>query len=208
MGPADASGPSGAACRSRHAGLQPPPQRRDPRERLSRRSRRFPQRQPWRGSARTRSRVGRRGSGCVQSSMPQYSGGLGILAGDHLKAASDLGVPVVGVGLLYRHGYFVQSLSRDGWQQERYPLVDPNNLPVSLLRDADGSPVRIYVGLPGGRRLAAAVWVVQVGRVPLLMLDSDTEENGPAEREVTDRLYGGSSEHRLLQEMLLGIGGG
>jgi starch phosphorylase len=139
--------------------------------------------------------------------LPQYSGGLGILAGDHLKAASDLGVPVVGVGLLYRHGYFVQSLSRDGWQQERYPLVDPNNLPVSLLRDADGSPVRIYVGLPGGRRLAAAVWVAQVGRVPLLMLDSDTEENGPAEREVTDRLYGGSSEHRLLQEMLLGIGG-
>jgi starch phosphorylase len=139
--------------------------------------------------------------------LPQYSGGLGILAGDHLKAASDLGVPVVGVGLLYRHGYFVQSLSRDGWQQARYPLVDPNNLPVSLLRDADGSPVRIYVGLPGGRRLAAAVWVAQVGRVPLLMLDSDTEENGPAEREVTDRLYGGSSEHRLLQEMLLGIGG-
>jgi starch phosphorylase len=139
--------------------------------------------------------------------LPQYSGGLGILAGDHLKAASDLGVPVVGVGLLYRHGYFVQSLSRDGWQQERYPLVDPNNLPVSLLRDADGSPVRIYVGLPGGRRLAAAVWVAQVGRVPLLMLDSDIEENGPAEREVTDRLYGGSSEHRLLQEMLLGIGG-
>ena len=139
--------------------------------------------------------------------LPQYSGGLGILAGDHLKAASDLGVPVVGVGLLYRHGYFVQSLSRDGWQQERYPLVDPNNLPVSLLRDKDGSPVRIYVGLPGGRRLAAAVWVAQVGRVPLLMLDSDTEENGPAEREVTDRLYGGSSEHRLLQEMLLGIGG-
>jgi starch phosphorylase len=139
--------------------------------------------------------------------LPQYSGGLGILAGDHLKAASDLGVPVVGVGLLYRHGYFVQSLSRDGWQQERYPLVDPNNLPVSLLRDADGSPVRIYVGLPGGRRLAAAVWVAQVGRVSLLMLDSDTEENGPAEREVTDRLYGGSSEHRLLQEMLLGIGG-
>ena len=139
--------------------------------------------------------------------LPQYSGGLGILAGDHLKAASDLGVPVVGVGLLYRHGYFVQSLSRDGWQQERYPLVDPNNLPVSLLRDKDGSPVRIYVGLPGGRRLAASVWVAQVGRVPLLMLDSDTEENGPAEREVTDRLYGGSGEHRLLQEMLLGIGG-
>jgi glycogen phosphorylase len=139
--------------------------------------------------------------------LPQYSGGLGILAGDHLKAASDLGVPVVGVGLLYRHGYFVQSLSREGWQQERYPLVDPNNLPLYLLRDTDGSPVRVYVSLPGARRLAAAVWVANVGRVPLLMLDSDVEENGQAEREVTDRLYGGGGEHRLQQEMLLGIGG-
>ncbi|MBD0292454.1 MAG: alpha-glucan family phosphorylase [Jiangellaceae bacterium] len=139
--------------------------------------------------------------------LPQYSGGLGILAGDHLKAASDLGVPIVGVGLLYRHGYFVQSLSRDGWQQERYPLVDPNNLPVNPLRERDGTPVRIYVGLPGGRRLAAAVWIAQVGRVPLLMLDSDIEENGQSEREITDRLYGGGGEHRLLQEMLLGIGG-
>jgi starch phosphorylase len=139
--------------------------------------------------------------------LPQYSGGLGILAGDHLKAASDLGVPIVGVGLLYRHGYFVQSLSRDGWQQERYPLGDPNNLPLSPLRDTDGSPVRIYVSLPGERRLAAAVWVTQVGRVPLLMLDSDVEENGQAEREITDRLYGGGGEHRLQQELLLGIGG-
>jgi starch phosphorylase len=138
--------------------------------------------------------------------LPQYSGGLGILAGDHLKAASDLGVPIVGVGLLYRR-YFVQSLSREGWQQERYPLVDPNNLPMGPLRDDDGSPVRVYVNLPGARRLAAAVWVAQVGRVPLLMLDSDVEENGQSEREVTDRLYGGGSEHRLQQEMLLGIGG-
>jgi glycogen phosphorylase len=139
--------------------------------------------------------------------LPQYSGGLGILAGDHLKAASDLGVPIVGVGLLYRHGYFVQSLSREGWQQERYPLVDPNNLPMNPLRDSDGSPVRVYVSLPGERQLAAAVWVAQVGRVPLLLLDSDVEENGQAEREVTDRLYGGGGEHRLQQEMLLGIGG-
>ncbi|HEY9376321.1 MAG TPA: alpha-glucan family phosphorylase, partial [Jiangellaceae bacterium] len=139
--------------------------------------------------------------------LPQYSGGLGILAGDHLKAASDLGVPIVGVGLLYRHGYFVQSLSREGWQQERYPLVDPNNLPLNPLREPDGSPVRVYVDMPGERRLAAAVWVAQVGRVPLLMLDSDVEENGPAEREITDRLYGGGGEHRLQQEMLLGIGG-
>jgi glycogen phosphorylase len=139
--------------------------------------------------------------------LPQYSGGLGILAGDHLKAASDLGVPIVGVGLLYRHGYFVQSLSREGWQQERYPVVDPNNLPLTLLREADGSAVRVHVGLPGGARLAAAIWVAEVGRVPLLLLDSNVEENGPAEREVTDRLYGGTGEHRLRQELLLGIGG-
>ncbi|HSK55665.1 MAG TPA: alpha-glucan family phosphorylase [Jiangellales bacterium] len=139
--------------------------------------------------------------------LPQYSGGLGILAGDHLKAASDLGVPIVGVGLLYRHGYFVQSLSREGWQQERYPLVDPDNLPLTPLREVDGSAVRVHVGLPDARQMAAQVWVARVGRVPLLLLDSHVEGNGPAERDVTDRLYGGGSEHRLLQEMLLGIGG-
>jgi glycogen phosphorylase len=143
----------------------------------------------------------------VTAALPQYSGGLGILAGDHLKAASDLGVPLIGVGLLYRHGYFRQSLSRDGWQQEHYPLLDPNELPVSLLREPEGTPARVSLALPGGRSLHAHIWVAQVGRVPLLMLDSDVEENGPGERDVTDRLYGGGSEHRLLQEMLLGIGG-
>ncbi len=139
--------------------------------------------------------------------LPQYSGGLGILAGDHLKAASDLGVPIIGVGLLYRHGYFVQSLSREGWQQERYPVVDPDNLPLVRLREADGTPAQVTVGMPGGRVLTAAVWVAQVGRVPLLLLDSYIDDNGPVERDVTDRLYGGSREHRLLQEMLLGVGG-
>ncbi|MGW0772796.1 alpha-glucan family phosphorylase [Streptomyces sp. NPDC002835] len=143
----------------------------------------------------------------VTAALPQYSGGLGILAGDHLKAASDLGVPLIGVGLLYRHGYFRQSLSRDGWQQEHYPVLDPNELPVSLLREADGAPARVSLALPGGRSLHAHIWVAQVGRVPLLMLDSDIEDNGPGARDVTDRLYGGGSEHRLLQEMLLGIGG-
>lgn len=143
----------------------------------------------------------------VTAALPQYSGGLGILAGDHLKAASDLGVPLVGVGLLYRHGYFRQSLSRDGWQQEHYPVLDPNELPLSLLREEDGRPTRVALTLPGGRSLRACVWQARVGRVPLLLLDSDIEDNGPAEREVTDRLYGGGSEHRLLQEMLLGIGG-
>ncbi|MFE7706281.1 alpha-glucan family phosphorylase [Streptomyces sp. NPDC057486] len=143
----------------------------------------------------------------VTAALPQYSGGLGILAGDHLKAASDLGVPLVGVGLLYRHGYFRQSLSRDGWQQEHYPLLDPNELPLTLVREADGTPSRVVLALPGGRSLHACIWQAQVGRVPLLLLDSDVEENAPGERDVTDRLYGGGSEHRLLQEMLLGIGG-
>ncbi|WP_413752703.1 alpha-glucan family phosphorylase [Streptomyces sp. R-74717] len=143
----------------------------------------------------------------VTAALPQYSGGLGILAGDHLKASSDLGVPLIAVGLLYRHGYFRQSLSRDGWQQEHYPVLDPNELPLTLIREADGTPSRVVLALPGGRSLHAHIWQAQVGRVPLLMLDSDVEENAPGEREVTDRLYGGGSEHRLLQEILLGIGG-
>jgi starch phosphorylase len=143
----------------------------------------------------------------ITAALPQYSGGLGILAGDHLKAASDLGVPLIGVGLLYRHGYFRQSLSPDGWQQEHYPVVDPHELPLAPLTEADRTPARVTLALPGGRTLAARIWQVRVGRVPLLLLDSAVAENGPAERDVTDRLYGGGSEHRLLQEMLLGIGG-
>jgi starch phosphorylase len=139
--------------------------------------------------------------------LPQYSGGLGILAGDHLKAASDLGVPVIGVGLLYRAGYFTQALSPEGWQQERYPSIDPHGLPLVLLDDGAGSPLKVGVELPEGRTLRAHVWKAQVGRVPLLLLDSDTEENEAAERQVTDRLYGGTVEHRLQQEMLLGVGG-
>ena len=143
----------------------------------------------------------------ITSALPQYSGGLGILAGDHLKTASDLGVPIIGIGLFYRSGYFRQTLSRDGWQQEHYPVCDPDGSPVSLLREADGTPAKVAVGLPGGRFVVARIWVAQVGRVPLLLLDSDVEENGVSEREVTDRLYGGGGEHRLQQEMLLGIGG-
>ncbi|WP_069815166.1 alpha-glucan family phosphorylase [Streptomyces sp. TP-A0874] len=143
----------------------------------------------------------------ITAALPQYSGGLGILAGDHLKAASDLGLPLIGVGLLYRRGYFGQSLSRDGWQQEHYPLLDPDELPLTPLREADGSPVRVVLALPGGGSLRAAVWQARVGRVPLLLLDSGVEENDAAGRDVTDRLYGGGSEHRFLQEMLLGIGG-
>ncbi|MEU7467726.1 glycosyltransferase family 1 protein [Streptomyces sp. NPDC044984] len=143
----------------------------------------------------------------ITAALPQYSGGLGILAGDHLKAASDLGVPLIGVGLLYRHGYFRQSLSRDGWQQEHYPVLDPHELPLDQLEEPDGTPAQVTLALPGDRSLRARIWLAQVGRVPLLLLDSDVEENDLGERGVTDRLYGGGSEHRLLQEMLLGIGG-
>jgi starch phosphorylase len=139
--------------------------------------------------------------------LPQYSGGLGILAGDHLKAASDLGVPLIGVGLLYRAGYFTQGLSADGWQLEHYPALDPHGLPLKLVRDAGGDAVVVTVPLPEARTLSAHVWRAQVGRVQLLLLDSDIEENAPAERGVTDRLYGGGEDHRLRQEMLLGIGG-
>jgi starch phosphorylase len=139
--------------------------------------------------------------------LPQYSGGLGILAGDHLKAASDLGVPILAVGLLYRAGYFKQSLNAEGWQQERYPPLDPHGLPLALLRHDDGSPLEVTVPLAEGRVLTAQVWKAQVGRVPLLLLDSDVEANGLEERQITDRLYGGGTGHRLAQELLLGIGG-
>jgi glycogen phosphorylase len=150
----------------------------------------------------------------ITAVLPQYSGGLGILAGDHLKSASDLGVPIIAVGLLYRHGYFTQSLSADGWQAERYPADDPNGLPLTLLRGVGpdgqpgaGDPVHVTVALADGRQLTAQVWLAQVGRVPLLLLDSYVEANEAALHEVTDRLYGGGSEHRLRQELLLGIGG-
>ena len=143
----------------------------------------------------------------ITAVLPQYSGGLGILAGDHLKAASDLGVPILGVGLLYRHGYFRQALSREGWQQETYPVLDPDGLPISLLREETGERATITIALPDGPDLVARIWVASVGRVPLLMLDTDVEGNPDHYRDVTDRLYGGNSEHRLRQELLLGVGG-
>ncbi|WP_405489813.1 alpha-glucan family phosphorylase [Nocardia sp. NBC_00511] len=142
----------------------------------------------------------------VTEVLPNYSGGLGILAGDHLKAASDLGLPLIGVGLLYRSGYFRQSLTADGWQAERYPALDPMGLPLRLLTDG-GAPVLIHVAMPEGRVLRARVWIAQVGRIPLLLLDSDIAENDPELRAVTDRLYGGDQDHRIKQEILAGIGG-
>ena len=137
----------------------------------------------------------------IAEALPQYSGGLGVLAGDHLKASSDLGVPLVGVGLFYRHGYFRQALSADGWQQERYPDLDPYAMALALVPD-----VRVRVDL-AGTVLTAQLWRADVGRVRLYLLDADVDENDPATRRVTDRLYGGDTEHRLRQEILLGMGG-
>lgn len=143
----------------------------------------------------------------ITSALPQYSGGLGILAGDHLKSASDLGVPIVGVGLFYQAGYFRQSISREGWQEEWYPVLDPDGLPLSILKNPDGSHALIHLALPHGRQLKARIWIATVGRVTLLLLDTNLHENEASLRGVTDRLYGGGGEHRLVQEILLGIGG-
>ncbi|WP_034273726.1 alpha-glucan family phosphorylase [Haloechinothrix halophila] len=143
----------------------------------------------------------------VTEALPNYSGGLGVLAADHLKSASDLGVPVIGVGLLYRAGYFRQSLSIDGWQIEHYPVIDPSGLPLSRMEDDDGEPVLVDVAMPCGRDLLAQVWQATVGRAPLLLLDTDIEENDEDLRSVTDRLYGGDTDHRIRQELLAGIGG-
>jgi len=137
----------------------------------------------------------------ISEAVPQYSGGLGVLAGDHLKAASDLGLPLIGVGLMYRNGYFRQALNVEGWQEQRYPTLDPYGMALTL---QDG--VRVTVDL-GGRPLTAQVWRADVGRTVLYLLDSDVDENEDDLRAVTDRLYGGDTEHRLQQEILLGIGG-
>ncbi|KAB8332644.1 glycosyltransferase family 1 protein [Scytonema tolypothrichoides VB-61278] len=138
--------------------------------------------------------------------LPVYSGGLGVLAGDHLKSASDLGLPLVGVGLLYQQGYFAQYLNADGWQQERYPINDFYNMPLHLERNPDGSELRISVDYPG-RTVYARVWRVQVGSVPLYMLDTNIEPNNPYDHNITDQLYGGDIDMRIHQEIMLGIGG-
>ncbi len=138
--------------------------------------------------------------------LPIYSGGLGILAGDCLKAASDLGIPMIGVGLLYQQGYFRQVIAADGHQVEYFPYNDPTLLPVVPVRDASGEWLRVTVALPG-RELVLRVWQAIVGRVPLYLLDSNDPVNSPADRTITGSLYGGGLEMRLLQEITLGIGG-
>ena len=138
--------------------------------------------------------------------LPIYAGGLGVLAGDHLKSASDLGVPLAGVGLFYREGYLRQVLDADGKQTEAYPILDPEELPLSIAETPDGSPPMVSVQL-AGREVQLLIRYAKVGRVPLLLLDSDVPENEPPDREVTARLYGGGHEMRLQQEIVLGIGG-
>lgn len=138
--------------------------------------------------------------------IPNYSGGLGVLAGDHLKSASDLGFPLVGVGLLYQLGYFHQYLSTDGWQQELYPLNDFYTMPLQQARHEDGSVVKVEVDFPAGT-VKAQVWRVQVGRVPLFLLDTNVEGNAPEYRDISDKLYGGGTEMRVQQELVLGVGG-
>ena len=142
----------------------------------------------------------------VALSLPVYSGGLGILAGDHLKSASDLNLPLVAVGLCYQRGYFRQYLTRDGWQQERYPVNDFEQLPLTLIRDDKGAPLTISMQLQG-RPLHARVWRALVGRISLYLLDTNIAENPADFREITAQLYGGGLEMRLRQEFLLGIGG-
>ncbi len=142
----------------------------------------------------------------LHESLPIYSGGLGILAGDHLKSASEIGMPLVGVGLLYRNGYFQQYLSHDGWQQEAYPELDFYNLAVELMRNTDGTEVHVRVDFPD-HAVFCKVWRAMVGRIPLYLLDTNLPENAPEDREITARLYGGGTDMRIKQEIILGIGG-
>ena len=142
----------------------------------------------------------------LDESLPVYSGGLGILAGDHLKSASDLGLPLVGVGLLYRQGYFKQYLNADGFQQELYPENDWYNLPVDICNDDKGNPLIISVQI-GESRVLAKIWLVRVGRTRLYLLDTNLKENAPENRVITDALYAGDRVMRMRQEILLGIGG-
>jgi starch phosphorylase len=142
----------------------------------------------------------------LHESLPIYSGGLGVLAGDHLKSASDLGIPMVGVGLFYSQGYFQQYLDEQGWQQETYTNLSVAKLPIEPAKGADGKPVLISVETRGGK-IHARVWRIDVGRIPLFLLDTDVSENRDEDRKLTSRLYGGDHRTRIRQEIILGIGG-
>lgn len=142
----------------------------------------------------------------LNESLPIYSGGLGVLAGDHLKSASELGLPLVAVGLCYQKGYFQQYLNLEGWQQETYPINDFHNLPLVLCKRDSGEPIKIDIDLPG-RKVFAQIWRAQVGRVPLYLLDTNIPDNSKKDQDITDYLYGGDLETRIQQEVLLGVGG-
>lgn len=142
----------------------------------------------------------------IHESLPMYSGGLGVLAGDHLKSASELGLPLFGVGLFYRLGYFHQYLNLDGWQQESFPEVDFHNMPAGLVKDDGGNPLMISIDLPG-RAVYAQIWAVTVGKIMVYLLDTNIDRNETEDRSITDELYGGDNEMRIKQEILLGIGG-
>jgi glycogen phosphorylase len=142
----------------------------------------------------------------LHESLPIYSGGLGVLAGDHIKSASDLGIPLIGIGLFYGQGYFLQRLDAKGWQQEEYLQTDVNQLPMQPAIGANGEPVAVEIETRGGS-IRAKVWRVKVGRCDLLLLDSSVPGNAPEDRELTSRLYGGDGRTRIRQELLLGVGG-
>jgi starch phosphorylase len=142
----------------------------------------------------------------IHESLPLFAGGLGILSGDHLKASSNLALPLVGVGLMYRHGYFRQFLNPEGWQQEAYPETDLYNLPAERIQDGAGNDLKITITGPQGP-FHAVVWKMMIGRIPLYLLDTNITDNSPVYRDLTSRLYPGDAKTRLTQEILLGIGG-
>ena len=142
----------------------------------------------------------------LHESLPIYAGGLGILSGDHLKEASDLGMPMVALGFLYTQGYFRQHITEDGWQEAKYTPLEFADLPVGPALDQQNEPLTVSVDLPG-RTVHARLWRVQIGRVPLYLLDSNVPDNLPADRELTAHLYTSDLEARLSQEVLLGLGG-
>jgi starch phosphorylase len=142
----------------------------------------------------------------LHESIPIYSGGLGVLAGDHIKSASDLGIPLIGVGLFYGQGYFRQRLDRNGWQQEEYLETDVNELPLELAIGTNGEPISVRLETRSGP-IGARVWRLKVGRCDLLLLDSNVTGNAPEDRDLTSRLYGGDARVRIRQELLLGVGG-
>lgn len=142
----------------------------------------------------------------IHESLPFYGGGLGVLAGDHCKSSGDLGIPLVGISLLYKHGYFAQKINRDGWQEATYPLINFREIPIILCTKPDGTPLKVSVQI-GEKLVCIQIWRQIMGRVKLYLLDADIDPNSPTDRKLTQRLYGGDEHTRIAQEIILGIGG-